>query len=221
MPPPSEETLRRRAQSDLASQRIGAKMLQGYAMLAEECQNPECFGVPLLRPPRPGSKDPHKECVICDNVYVEALDSRGRTILQLVETSVPTPTATTSTVVDSPQHHIASASHILPVAVNGTRSQNTSNGHAIADVKGMAKQSDALRSVPSASVQSTIGNAVLGDVLASVDKSLSALSTRLNLLSGAEPSMLNSTLLGEAATQIGILLGVRETALRQAAHSSS
>lgn len=70
-------------------------------------------------------------------------------------------------------------------------------------------------------MQIASGNAILGDVLASVDKSLGALSARLNLLCDAEPSMLNSTLLGEAATQMGILLGVRETALRQAAHSSS
>lgn len=52
LPPPSAEMLRRRQQSDLASSRIGQKMLQGYAMLADECQNIECFGVPLVRPPR-------------------------------------------------------------------------------------------------------------------------------------------------------------------------
>lgn len=61
LPPPSAETLRRRQQSDLASQRIAQKMLQGFAMLGEECLNDECFGVPLIRPPRrDGTKDPRK-----------------------------------------------------------------------------------------------------------------------------------------------------------------
>ena len=50
--PPSEEVLARRAQSDYASSEIGKKLLQGWAMLADECPNSTCYGVPLLRPPR-------------------------------------------------------------------------------------------------------------------------------------------------------------------------
>jgi len=62
-------------------------------MLADECLNPECYGVPLVRPPKPGGgKDPRKvgsrsplrmerqfititqECVICGSVYVDEED---------------------------------------------------------------------------------------------------------------------------------------------------
>lgn len=61
--PPIEtpESLRRRQQSDTASSEIGKRLLKGWAMLAEECPNVECFGVPLVRPPMTGGgKDPRK-----------------------------------------------------------------------------------------------------------------------------------------------------------------
>ena len=55
----SEESRRRRAQSDQASSEIGKKLLQGWAMLGEECPNVSCYGVPLVRPPKAGGeKDP-------------------------------------------------------------------------------------------------------------------------------------------------------------------
>ncbi len=63
IPPPSEETIRRREQSDLAARLIAQKMLQGYAMLGDECPSPECIGVPLVRPPkRGGGKSSAKVC---------------------------------------------------------------------------------------------------------------------------------------------------------------
>lgn len=57
-------------------------------MLAEECPNSTCYGVPLVRPPKLGDKNPRKvravsrkrsslmfvvplqECVVCGNIYV-------------------------------------------------------------------------------------------------------------------------------------------------------
>ena len=48
----TEESLRRRAQSDQASAVIGQRLLQGWTMLADECSRPTCYGVPLVRPPR-------------------------------------------------------------------------------------------------------------------------------------------------------------------------
>ena len=51
LPPPSEEMIRRRAQSDRASQEIGSRMLRGWTMLADECINPTCYGIPLVRSP--------------------------------------------------------------------------------------------------------------------------------------------------------------------------
>jgi hypothetical protein len=57
----TEDILRRRQQSDRASAEIGSRLLKGWAMLADECPGPECYGVPLVRPPKPGGgKDPRK-----------------------------------------------------------------------------------------------------------------------------------------------------------------
>ncbi|KAI0091965.1 hypothetical protein BDY19DRAFT_983522 [Irpex rosettiformis] len=67
-----EEITRRRQQSDLASAEIGKLLLKGWAMLADECPNNTCYGIPLVRPPRiNGGLNPHKECVVCHTVYVD------------------------------------------------------------------------------------------------------------------------------------------------------
>ncbi|KDQ07471.1 hypothetical protein BOTBODRAFT_120035 [Botryobasidium botryosum FD-172 SS1] len=58
-----EQNMRRRAQSDRASSEIGTRLLQGWAMLAEECPNESCYGVPLVRPPKTGGEDPTKVCL--------------------------------------------------------------------------------------------------------------------------------------------------------------
>ncbi|KAK2466150.1 hypothetical protein APHAL10511_001792 [Amanita phalloides] len=74
----TEEIRRRREQSDRASREIGNRLLQGWTMLADECPNPTCYGVPLVRPP--GGRDSRRaylsaECVICG----ADVDSSGRT----------------------------------------------------------------------------------------------------------------------------------------------
>ncbi|KAL6299102.1 hypothetical protein BKA93DRAFT_872543 [Sparassis latifolia] len=75
----TEEMLRRRQQSDTASAEIGKRMLRGWAMLADECPNPTCYGIPLVRPPNAGTgRDPRKECVICGTVYVDQKDAFGQ-----------------------------------------------------------------------------------------------------------------------------------------------
>lgn len=61
LPVDTEAMLRRRQQSDRASTEIGNRLLKGWAMLADECPNESCFGVPLVRPPKPGGgKDPRQ-----------------------------------------------------------------------------------------------------------------------------------------------------------------
>ncbi|KAF7352861.1 hypothetical protein MVEN_01253100 [Mycena venus] len=93
-PAETEESRRRRQQSDEASAAIGQRLLKGWAMLAEECPNDRCFGVPLVRPPKPGEKRIlarfdscllhnarlilKQECVICKTVYVVEIDWAGR-----------------------------------------------------------------------------------------------------------------------------------------------
>ena len=58
------ELLRRRQQSDTASAEIGRRMLKGWAMLADECPNSDCYGIPLVRPPKTGAApDPRKASV--------------------------------------------------------------------------------------------------------------------------------------------------------------
>ncbi|KAJ7095301.1 hypothetical protein B0H15DRAFT_104476 [Mycena belliarum] len=79
LPAETEESRQRREQSDAASSAIGQRLLKGWAMLADECPNVSCFGVPLVRPPKAGGgKDPRKECVICATVYVTEVDWAGR-----------------------------------------------------------------------------------------------------------------------------------------------
>ncbi|KAG7097051.1 hypothetical protein E1B28_004442 [Marasmius oreades] len=87
LPPETPESVRRREQSDRASAEIGNRLLKGWVMLAEECPNNQCFGVPLVRPPKPGGeKDTRKECVICGGVYTTECDRAGRERLVPVST---------------------------------------------------------------------------------------------------------------------------------------
>jgi len=78
LPAETEESRQRREQSDAASAAIGQRLLKGWAMLADECPNARCFGVPLVRPPKAGGdQNPGKECVICGTVYVTETDWAG------------------------------------------------------------------------------------------------------------------------------------------------
>ncbi|KAJ3022905.1 hypothetical protein HKX48_004949 [Thoreauomyces humboldtii] len=54
-------TAERRAQGDIASKRIGQKMLQGWTLLDENCPTETCFGIPLMK-----SREKRKVCVMCD-----------------------------------------------------------------------------------------------------------------------------------------------------------
>ncbi|KAI0352696.1 hypothetical protein OH77DRAFT_1428104 [Trametes cingulata] len=88
------ELLRRRQQSDTASAEIGRRMLKGWAMLADECPNPDCYGIPLVRPPKTQATiDPRKECVICGIVYVDEKDALGQDRLVPMQ-SAPSPADT-------------------------------------------------------------------------------------------------------------------------------
>ena len=62
-PVDTAELMRRRHQSDTASSEIGKRLLKGWAMLADECPNTQCYGIPLVRPPKTGpEKDLRKVC---------------------------------------------------------------------------------------------------------------------------------------------------------------
>ncbi|KAF9055161.1 hypothetical protein BDZ89DRAFT_975431 [Hymenopellis radicata] len=82
LPPETAESRRRREQSDRASTEIGKRLLKGWTMMAEECPNLQCVGVPLVRPPRSSeTTDPNLECVICATRYVINADWAGRQTL--------------------------------------------------------------------------------------------------------------------------------------------
>ncbi|KAL9554165.1 hypothetical protein MBANPS3_002933 [Mucor bainieri] len=93
-----EEELRirreRREQSSKASQLIGQKMLQRWALLNEHCPNPSCYAVPLIR--NPDTKQMY--CVICENIILteeEALAlERKKTLEQQQQQQQQTTTTT-------------------------------------------------------------------------------------------------------------------------------
>lgn len=111
LPPLTEEARRRQEQSDRASSELASRLLKGWSMLAEECPNDACFGVPLVRPPNVGGEKSHQkvrcppnknivhidkpaqECVICGNVYVSEGD---RLVLQKGEESIQASTVTSA-----------------------------------------------------------------------------------------------------------------------------
>ena len=63
-----EEITRRRQQSDLASAEIGRRLLRGWTMLADECPNSGCFGIPLVRPPKTGGEQHLRK--VSDVLYI-------------------------------------------------------------------------------------------------------------------------------------------------------
>ncbi|KAF9515436.1 hypothetical protein BS47DRAFT_785945 [Hydnum rufescens UP504] len=77
--PVTEDILQRRAQSDRASTEIGQRLLQGWAMLADGCPNPACYGVPLVRPPKrlDEGNSGAKECVVCGTIYASGPTGNG------------------------------------------------------------------------------------------------------------------------------------------------
>lgn len=75
----------RREQSSKASQLIGQKMLQRWALLNEHCPNESCYAVPLVR--NPDTKQMF--CVICENIILteeEALELEKKQQQQQQET---------------------------------------------------------------------------------------------------------------------------------------
>ncbi|KAJ7068188.1 hypothetical protein C8F01DRAFT_1117230 [Mycena amicta] len=129
LPPDTDESRRRREQSDAASSAIGERLLKGWAMLAEECPAPTCFGVPLVRPPKAGrDKDPRKECVICGTVYLTEVDWAGREIL-VPEKQVPAP------------QPVATPAQVQPVEKLPNRSEPTSSQVVLPFFPGVQTQS--------------------------------------------------------------------------------
>ncbi|KAF8076302.1 hypothetical protein FPV67DRAFT_409706 [Lyophyllum atratum] len=104
-PAETEESRRRRQQSDIASAEIGKRLLKGWAMLGDECPNTRCYGVPLVRPPMAGGeKSPRKDCVICGGAYVTEADWAGRErLVPAISNALPPQTASAPSVSTAPE----------------------------------------------------------------------------------------------------------------------
>ncbi|KAL0949739.1 hypothetical protein HGRIS_009780 [Hohenbuehelia grisea] len=201
MPPPeSEASIRRRQQSDRASTEIGKLLLKGWAMLAEECPNPECFGVPLVRPPNQvkGTKDQKMECVVCRGIYVAQQDSRGFETLVSIEGTIAKPptsaavgsNAAASTQEQSSPHGLATTQAQIQTPVPVVNPANT------------------ITTVPSL-VQSPSGSGVDASVQA-LDLTLLALSQKLtDAIHGGGPLDLAAVgLIADTMAKVGQSLSV-------------
>ncbi|KAJ2304983.1 hypothetical protein H4R23_005455, partial [Coemansia sp. Cherry 401B] len=62
----AEMRRRKREQGDAASERIGKRLLQGWAMVDRTCPGEMCFGVPLVQ-----DREKMQECVICGQQYMD------------------------------------------------------------------------------------------------------------------------------------------------------
>lgn len=81
----------RRQQSDAASREIGTMLLQGWALLGDDCPNTNCLGIPLMRPPA-ASKDLRKFCVVCRQYYGDDNRPSAQQPAQQPSTSSPAQT---------------------------------------------------------------------------------------------------------------------------------
>ncbi|KAF8975530.1 hypothetical protein BDQ17DRAFT_1441479 [Cyathus striatus] len=84
-------------------------------MLADECPNLDCYGVPLVRRPKAGGeKDPRKECVICESIYLTEVDWAGRE--QLIPESLQIPRAIPENTTSAVRSHTISepSATVLP-----------------------------------------------------------------------------------------------------------
>ncbi|KAJ2633038.1 hypothetical protein H4R22_000811 [Coemansia sp. RSA 1290] len=65
----SEVRRRKQEQGDLASERIGKRLLQGWAMIDRSCPNQNCYSIPLVQ-----NREKMQECVICNQQYMDEKD---------------------------------------------------------------------------------------------------------------------------------------------------
>lgn len=75
---------------DDAATAISALLLQGYSLLATNCPNTNCRGIPLVGYPRKkdGIKDSRRMCVGCQARWVEEGDLGGMKLVQRDEVSI-------------------------------------------------------------------------------------------------------------------------------------
>ncbi|GJE84707.1 hypothetical protein PsYK624_007830 [Phanerochaete sordida] len=192
----TEEILRRRQQSDLASTEIGKRLLKGWAMLADECPNLTCYGVPLVRPPKAGGeRDPRKECVVCNTVYVDEADANGfERLVPLAST--PAVAATSRTPITASPAPIAQRP--MTSSAKGKAIERSQAFHAPVPAR-MPSTSETVIQAPSSKPQG-YDPSLEQDIATSADslqQSLRALSERLKTVSS--PYGMDVALIGQTA----------------------
>ncbi|KAI0721906.1 hypothetical protein C8T65DRAFT_170813 [Cerioporus squamosus] len=185
------ELMRRRHQSDTASTEIGKRMLKGWAMLADECPNADCYGIPLVRPPKRGNAlDPRKECVICGIVYVDEANASGQERLV-------------------PMHPPPSSSATHRAAIPDVVAPTSTSSASLDKGKARAYPEPAIQSVPvarglehkaAAALPDSSTPSALEASARSLELSLIALSERLNAHTSAPT--INPTPIGQTADAI-------------------
>ncbi|KAI0829417.1 hypothetical protein BC628DRAFT_1360434 [Trametes gibbosa] len=194
------ELLRRRQQSDTASAEIGRRMLKGWAMLGDECPNLNCYGIPLVRPPKvQATVDPRKECVICGTVYIDEKDVVGRDRLVPLQDALPS-----ATVYPLQTRLAAGASTNSQVPVDkGKRKEKvdtmliTNHGYPYTSE---ARATPYARLEPTVPVTRSSAFSALEVSAGSLERTLLALSTRLDSL--ADAPVMNPIPIGETADTI-------------------
>jgi len=189
--PPTAETLRRRQQSDAAAAQIGSRLLKGWAMLADECPNSNCFGIPLVRPPQAGyEKSTKKECVACGTVYID--EGHGLVI---------TNTNANALAIDLATRDNSTGSMLQSDEKRPERHSSLISPPRRQDSKNTLPASMGLQS------QSTFAS--LDSAAASLDLSLRSLSKRLAVQSSSTDGM-DVMSIGSTADAMGKVLSVME-----------
>ncbi|EIN10698.1 hypothetical protein PUNSTDRAFT_142655 [Punctularia strigosozonata HHB-11173 SS5] len=213
-PVETEESRRRRQQSDAASSEIGKRLLKGWAMLADECPNPRCYGIPLVRPPRVGgSKDSRKECVACETAYVTEKDMNGWDRLVPSDSSA----ARSEPPSNEAAVRLAQGAHgspdkeklVLQVDTQGApaTSSNTVNSSALLqegrrDTAIAQRRSATLTTRTATDKDDPSTSSSLESTARSLQRSLLSLSERLELLSGGH-MILDPASISQTADAIG------------------
>ncbi|KAI0637777.1 hypothetical protein C8Q77DRAFT_1214790 [Trametes polyzona] len=194
------ELLRRRQQSDTASAEIGKRMLRGWAMLADECPNPNCYGIPLVRPPKvQATIDPRKECVICGIVYVDEKDILGQDrLVPMQSSSSPADTHRQSQPV-APGASLPSEAY-LDKGKGKARADISPSANDTTFYASEARREPYARPEPAAPVTRSSTTSALEASARSLENSLLSLSARLDSLSAAP--ILDPTPIGQTADTI-------------------
>jgi len=175
-------------------------MLKGWAMLADECPNSSCYGIPLVRPPKVGSeKDPRKECVICGNVYVDERGPYGESRLVVLQSTTTRDNSGTDAPTVSSQY-TALPSVSVPVSDKG-KGKDTAQpaSHWPPSPSNAPVQASAAYPMPLVATTTSTSSALAASAQ-SLELTLTSLSDRLKML--ASSPVVDPSLIGQTADAI-------------------